>query len=108
MAEGTKEKATPKVIMTRVANHHSFNKGNANKPVNAIKEWGAELFPDAKVILTGTLCQFTQIQDYVSWGQVQSVFMVISARVSVLTASIWLRFSGRSSSSRDFPFGKTK
>ncbi len=59
-----------------------YNSGEAVRELNAIKEWGAELFPDAKVILTGTLCQFTQIQDYVSWGQVQSVF------TSMLTISL--------------------
>ena len=59
-----------------------YNSGEAVRELNAIKAWGAELFPDAKVILTGTLCQFTQIQDYVSWGQVQSVF------TSMLTISL--------------------
>ncbi len=59
-----------------------YNSGEAARELNAIKAWGAELFPDAKVILTGTLCQFTQIQDYVSWGQVQSVF------TSMLTISV--------------------
>ena len=59
-----------------------YNSGEAVRELNAIRQWGAELFPGAKVILTGTLCQFTQIQDYVSWGQVQSVFM------SMLTISM--------------------
>lgn len=59
-----------------------YNSGEAARELNAIRQWGAELFPGAKVILTGTLCQFTQIQDYVSWGQVRSVFM------SMLTISM--------------------
>jgi len=59
-----------------------YNSGEAARELNTIRQWGAELFPGAKVILTGTLCQFTQIQDYVSWGQVRSVFM------SMLTISM--------------------
>ena len=59
-----------------------YNSGEAVRELNAIKEWGAELFPDAKVILTGTLCQFTQIQTTSAGGRVQSVF------TSMLTISL--------------------
>lgn len=62
-----------------------YNSAEATRELEAIQRWGAELFPDARVILTGTLCQFTQIQDYVSWGQVQSV-LVSMCTISLIMA----------------------
>lgn len=59
-----------------------YNSGEAIRELNAIRQWGGELFPDAKIVLTGTLCQFTQIQDYVSWGQIQSIL------ISLVTISL--------------------
>ena len=68
-----------------------YNSGEAVRELEAIRTWGKELFPDARVILTGTLCQFTQIQDYVSWGQVQSILIsmvVISLLMAVVFGSL--------------------
>lgn len=67
-----------------------YNSAEAARELARIEEFGKSLFPDAKIILTGTLSQFTKIQEYVSWGQVQSVILsmiAISIFMSIAFAS---------------------
>lgn len=42
------------------------------RQLKTVRERCALLFPGAKVIMTGSLCQFTVMMDYITWGQIRS------------------------------------
>ncbi|WP_155322988.1 hypothetical protein [Desulfosarcina ovata] len=54
-----------------------YNSGEAARELRFIQERGRELFPDAHVLLIGSISQFTVMQDYVTWGQVKSFFIAL-------------------------------
>ncbi|WP_155323813.1 RND transporter family protein [Desulfosarcina ovata] len=54
-----------------------YNSGEAARELRFIQERGKQLFPDAHVLLIGSISQFTVMQDYVTWGQVKSFFIFI-------------------------------
>ncbi len=43
-----------------------------NRELRLIQERCREFFPDARVLLIGSISQFTVMMDYVTWGQVRS------------------------------------
>ncbi len=60
-----------------------YNSGEAARELRQIQQRGKELFPDAKVLLIGSLSQYTVMQDYVTWGQVRSFFIALGV-ISIL------------------------
>ena len=70
-----------------------YRSGEAARELELIKAKGRELFPDASILLTGALIQFSVMQDYVSWGQIQSFgisILVISLLMSIVFGSVKL------------------
>jgi predicted RND superfamily exporter protein len=62
-----------------------YNSGEAARELRLIQERGRELFPDAKVLLIGSVSQFTVMQDYVTWGQVKSFFIALGVIAVLMT-----------------------
>ena len=54
-----------------------YKSGEAAREIRQIYRRGKELFPDADILMTGAIAQFSVMQDYVSWGQVQSFALSI-------------------------------
>lgn len=52
-----------------------YNSGEATRELRRIQQRGKELFPDAHVVLTGAVSQFSIMQDYVSYGQIKSFIL---------------------------------
>ncbi|PID44266.1 MAG: hypothetical protein CR981_01515, partial [Proteobacteria bacterium] len=68
-----------------------YNSGEASRELRQIQQRGRELFPDAKILLIGSISQYTVMQDYVTWGQVRSFFIalaVITVLMIVVLGSI--------------------
>lgn len=55
-----------------------YNSGEAARELHWIRDEAARLFPDAHVLLTGAISQYTVMQDYVSFGQIKSFFLAFS------------------------------
>lgn len=75
-------------LMVEVTN---YNSAEAARELRAIRQLGKELFPDAQVLLIGSLPQYTVMMDYVTWGQVKSFFLalgVISILMTVVFGSL--------------------
>lgn len=49
-----------------------YNSGEAARELEWIRERAKELFPEAHVVLSGSISQYTVMQDYVSIGQIKS------------------------------------
>lgn len=62
-----------------------YNSGEAARELRMIQERGKELFPDAKVLLIGSISQFTVMQDYVTWGQLTSFFIALGVIAFFMT-----------------------
>jgi hydrophobe/amphiphile efflux-3 (HAE3) family protein len=62
-----------------------YNSGEAARGLRQIQERGRELFPDAKVLLIGSISQFTVMQDYVTWGQIKSFFIALGLIALLMT-----------------------
>lgn len=62
-----------------------YNSGEAAMGLRLIQERGRELFPDAKVLLIGSISQFTVMQDYVTWGQIKSFFIALGLIALLMT-----------------------
>ena len=60
-----------------------YKSAEAARELETIYRRGRELFPDADILLTGSIAQFSVMQDYVSWGQIKSFFLSVLA-VSLL------------------------
>jgi predicted RND superfamily exporter protein len=60
-----------------------YNSGEANRELQKIKGRAKELFPDAHVLLIGSLSQYSVMQDYVTWGQIRS-FLTALVVIAVL------------------------
>jgi predicted RND superfamily exporter protein len=56
---------------------NTYNSGEAKRELDLIQKRSQELFPDAKVVLIGSISQFTVMQDYVSWGQIKSFLIAL-------------------------------
>ncbi len=56
-------------LMVEIANPDSKE---INRELRLIQERSKEFFPDAKVLLIGSISQFAMMMDYVTWGQVRS------------------------------------
>jgi len=67
-------------MMVEVGDYES---DEAARELERIRELAAELFPDAKVFLIGSLSQYTLMMDYVVWGQIKS-FLIALAVIGVL------------------------
>ena len=65
-----------------------YNSGEATRELERIRRRGAELFPDARIVLTGSLSQFTVMQDYVSWGQIVSILLSVAV-ISLLMGLVF-------------------
>lgn len=65
-----------------------YNSGEAVRGLRLIQERGRELFPDARVLLIGSISQFTVMQDYVTWGQIKSFFIALGL-ISLLMAVVF-------------------
>ncbi len=68
-----------------------YNSGEASRELRQIQQRGKELFPNARILLIGSLSQYTVMQDYVTWGQVRSFFIalgVITVLMIVVLGSI--------------------
>jgi predicted RND superfamily exporter protein len=62
-----------------------YNSGEAARELRLIQERGQQLFPDAHVLLIGSISQFTVMQDYVTWGQVKSFFIALGVIALLMT-----------------------
>jgi len=49
-----------------------YNSAEGMRELQLIQERSKQLFPDAKVMLIGSISQFTVMMDYVTWGQLRS------------------------------------
>ncbi len=68
-----------------------YNSGEAARELERIRDRAKELFPGAKIVLTGSLSQFTVMQDYISWGQIKSLglsILTICALMAIVFGSI--------------------
>ncbi|PID76056.1 MAG: hypothetical protein CSB23_00415 [Deltaproteobacteria bacterium] len=54
-----------------------YNSKEATRELRLIQQRAGELFPDAKVLLIGSISQFSVMMDYVTWGQVRSFFIAL-------------------------------
>ncbi len=75
-------------LMVEVAD---YNSAEGMRELEFIKQRGKELFPDAKVLLTGSIAQFTVMMDYVTWGQLRSfltALVVIAILLTVVFGSL--------------------
>ncbi len=63
-----------------------YNSGEAVRELRLIQKRGRELFPDAKVLLIGSISQFTVMQDYVTWGQIKSFFIALTVIALLMSA----------------------
>lgn len=74
-----------------------YNSREAAYELVQILQRGEELFPGASIILTGSLSQFTVMQEYISWGQIQSILIslvVISLLMAFVFGSIKIGLIG--------------
>ena len=63
-----------------------YNSGEIANELNRIKELAGELFPDAKVLLIGSISQFAVMMDYVTWGQIKSFAIAIVVILILMSA----------------------
>jgi predicted RND superfamily exporter protein len=62
-----------------------YNSAEAARELNFIQKRGQQLFPDAHVLLIGSISQFTVMMDYVTWGQLKSFFMALGVIALLMT-----------------------
>ena len=60
-----------------------YNSAEGMRELQLIQQQSKELFPDARVMLIGSISQFTVMMDYVSWGQLRS-FLTALAVIGIL------------------------
>lgn len=68
-----------------------YDSGEANRELRLIQQRGQELFPDAKVLLIGSISQFTVMQEYLTWGQLRS-FLIALVMVAILMVLVFGSF----------------
>lgn len=67
-------------LMVEVSN---YNSNEMKKELQLIQKQCKKLFPDAKLMLIGSIAQFTIMMDYVIWGQIFS-FLLALVLISIL------------------------
>ena len=68
-----------------------YNSGEAARELRWIQSEAERIFPDAHVLLTGSISQFSIMQDYVSYGQIKSFFLafvVVTLLMMIVFGSI--------------------
>ena len=65
-----------------------YNSGEAARELEDIEARAKDLFPDAHVILIGSISQYTVMQDYVTWGQIQS-FLTALVIIAILMTLVF-------------------
>jgi hypothetical protein len=65
-----------------------YNSGEAAGELRRILALGEELFPDARVLLVGSISQFTVMMDYVTRGQIKSLFIALGV-ITVLMSLVF-------------------
>jgi predicted RND superfamily exporter protein len=64
-----------------------YNAAEIVREMETIRQRAAKLFPDASIILTGSLAQFTVMMDYITWGQVESLLYALLTIACLLAIS---------------------
>jgi uncharacterized protein len=62
-----------------------YDSNEAVRELHLIQERGKQLFPEAHVLLIGSISQFTVMMDYVTWGQVKSFFIALGVIAFLMT-----------------------
>jgi predicted RND superfamily exporter protein len=68
-----------------------YNSGIMMKQLQQVRDRCAELFPEARVIFTGSLSQYTVMMDYITWGQIKSnslALLTIAALMALAFGSV--------------------
>jgi len=81
-------------LMVEIADYSS---GEAARELDLIQQRGKELFPDSKVLLIGSVSQFTVMLDYVTKGQIKSFFIalgIIAVLMSIVFGSVKIGLIG--------------
>jgi uncharacterized protein len=63
-----------------------YNSAEIYKELEGIRKRAAELFPEAKVLLIGSISQFSIMMDYVTWGQIKSFAIAIVVILILMSA----------------------
>ncbi len=75
-------------LMVEIAD---YNSGEGMRELAFIQQRAKELFPEAKVLFTGSISQFTVMMNYVTWGQLRSFFtalVVVAVLLIVVFGSV--------------------
>ncbi|MDR2456508.1 MAG: MMPL family transporter, partial [Deltaproteobacteria bacterium] len=54
-----------------------YNSKTVLGDLQSVRRRAAELFPEAEIVLTGALSEYTASMDYVTWGQVKTFFLAL-------------------------------
>ena len=65
-----------------------YNSGEAAGDLGRIQEMGKQMFPDARGLLVGSISQFTVMMDYVTRGQIKTLFIALGV-ISVLLSLVF-------------------
>ncbi len=74
-----------------------YNSGEAMRELKFIQKRAKELFPNAHVLLIGSISQYTVMQNYVTWGQIASflvALVIITLLMSLVFGSLRLGLIG--------------
>ncbi len=74
-----------------------YNSGEAMRELKFIQNRAKALFPDAHVLLIGSISQYTVMQNYVTWGQIASFLLalvIITILMSLVFGSLRLGLIG--------------
>lgn len=63
---------------------NDYNSEESAKELKFIQRLGKELFPDAKLLFTGVLPQYTVMMDYLTWGQIKSFLFAVGVIVAFM------------------------
>jgi hypothetical protein len=72
-----------------------YNSGEAARELDWIQDEVRRVFPHAHVVLTGSISQYTVMQEYVSFGQIKSffiAFMVVTLLMMLVFGSLKIGF----------------
>ncbi len=63
-----------------------YNSAEIKNELDRIEAFAADLFPDAKVLLIGSISQFSVMMEYVTWGQIKSFAIAILVILVLMSA----------------------
>lgn len=63
---------------------NDYNSEESAKELKLIQQLGNKLFPDAKLLFTGVLPQYTVMMDYLTWGMIKSFFFTVGVIVILM------------------------